>query len=31
VPALVGAGDGINLLLAWADVGLRVPHSLWQI
>ncbi|MGP1354012.1 MAG: MAPEG family protein [Parasphingopyxis sp.] len=28
--ALIGAGDGINLTLAWAYVGLRVVHSLWQ-
>jgi hypothetical protein len=28
--ALVGAGDGINLTLAWAYVGLRVVHSLIQ-
>ena len=30
VLAFVGAGDGINLTLAWAYVGLRVAHSLWQ-
>lgn len=28
--ALVGAGDGANLQLAWAYVGLRVAHSLVQ-
>ncbi len=28
--ALTGAGGGINLTLAWAYVGLRVCHSLWQ-
>jgi hypothetical protein len=28
--ALVGAGDGLNLALAWAYVGLRVVHSLVQ-
>lgn len=28
--ALMGQGDGINLMLAWAYVGLRVVHSLWQ-
>jgi hypothetical protein len=31
VLALSGAGDGLNLLLAWAYVGLRVVHSLVQI
>ena len=30
VLALVGAGDGANLWLAWAYVGLRVLHSLVQ-
>jgi hypothetical protein len=30
VLALVGAGDGVNLLLAWAYVGLRIAHSLVQ-
>ena len=30
VLALVGAGDGVNLWLAWAYVGLRIVHSLWQ-
>ena len=28
--ALSGAGDGINATLAWAYVGLRIIHSLWQ-
>ncbi|MEO1169292.1 MAG: MAPEG family protein [Pseudomonadota bacterium] len=28
--ALIGAGDGTNLMLAWAYVGLRVVHSIWQ-
>lgn len=28
--ALMGQGDGINLILAWTYVGLRVVHSLWQ-
>lgn len=28
--ALAGAGDGINLWLAWGYVGLRVVHSIWQ-
>ena len=28
--ALLGAGDGANLTLAWAYVGLRVVHSLVQ-
>lgn len=28
--ALLGAGDGLNLALAWAYVGLRVVHSLHQ-
>ncbi len=28
--ALAGAGSGINVSLAWAYVGLRVVHSLWQ-
>ena len=30
VLALAGEGSGINLSLAWAYVGLRVVHSLWQ-
>ena len=28
--ALLGAGDGLNLSLAWAYVALRVVHSLHQ-
>jgi hypothetical protein len=28
--ALLGMGGGLNLTLAWAYVGLRVAHSLWQ-
>ena len=28
--ALSGSGDGINATLAWAYVGLRIIHSLWQ-
>ena len=28
--ALVGQGDGLNRVLAWAYVGLRVVHSLIQ-
>jgi hypothetical protein len=28
--ALLGEGDGANLVLAWAYVGLRVVHSLVQ-
>lgn len=28
--ALMGQGEGLNLLLAWAYVGLRVVHSLVQ-
>ena len=30
VLAVTGHGDGINLMLAWAYVGLRVAHSLVQ-
>ncbi len=30
VLALLGAGSGLNLALAWAYVGLRVVHSLIQ-
>ena len=30
VLALAGAGDGLNAQLAWAYVGFRVAHSLWQ-
>ena len=28
--ALAGAGEGVNVTLAWAYVGLRIVHSLWQ-
>jgi hypothetical protein len=28
--ALTGAGDGLNLTLAWAYTGLRIVHSIWQ-
>ena len=28
--AMLGQGDGLNLVLAWSYVGLRVVHSLWQ-
>ena len=28
--AIAGQGDGINTTLAWAYVGLRIIHSLWQ-
>ena len=28
--ALLGAGDGLNLTLAWTYVGIRVVHSLHQ-
>lgn len=28
--AMLGAGDGLNLALAWAYVGLRIVHSLVQ-
>ncbi|HEX8644215.1 MAG TPA: MAPEG family protein [Allosphingosinicella sp.] len=28
--ALAGAGDGLNAMLAWAYVGLRIVHSLIQ-
>lgn len=31
VLAVIGAGGGLNLTLAWAYVGLRVVHSLVQI
>jgi hypothetical protein len=30
VLAVIGQGDGINALIAWAYVGLRVAHSLVQ-
>jgi hypothetical protein len=28
--ALAGQGAGVNVALAWAYVGLRIVHSLWQ-
>ena len=28
--ALAGQGGGINTMLAWAYVGLRILHSIWQ-
>lgn len=28
--ALIGQGEGLNAIIAWAYVGLRVAHSLWQ-
>lgn len=28
--ALEDAGSGVNLIAAWAYVGLRIAHSLWQ-
>lgn len=28
--AIVGANTELNLALAWAYVGLRIAHSLWQ-
>jgi hypothetical protein len=28
--ALVGDGTGVNTILAWGYVGLRILHSLWQ-
>lgn len=28
--ALIGQGDGVNLAIAWAYVGLRIAHSLVQ-
>lgn len=30
VLALIGQGDGLNTLIAWAYVGLRIGHSLVQ-
>ena len=27
---LAGEGGGINTMLAWAYVGLRIAHSIWQ-
>jgi uncharacterized MAPEG superfamily protein len=29
--ALAGMGTGFNVTLAWAYVGLRIMHSLWQV
>lgn len=29
--ALIGAGDGTNLILAWTYVGIRIVHSLVQV
>lgn len=29
--ALLGAANPLNIALAWAYVGLRIVHSLWQI
>ena len=29
--AIAGAGDGLNVKLAWAYVGLRIAHSVWQV
>lgn len=31
VLALIGQGDGLNAMIAWAYVGLRIAHSLLQI
>lgn len=30
VIAFTGTGDGVNAWLAWAYVGLRIAHSVWQ-
>jgi hypothetical protein len=30
VLAIAGAGAGLNTILAWGYVGLRILHSLWQ-
>lgn len=30
VLAMIGQGDGLNATIAWAYVGLRIAHSLWQ-
>jgi hypothetical protein len=30
VIAFTGTGDGMNAWIAWAYVGLRIAHSLWQ-
>ena len=29
--ALIGQGDGLNAMLAWSYVGLRIAHSLVQV
>jgi hypothetical protein len=29
--ALVGAGDSLNAMIAWAYIGLRIAHSLVQV
>jgi hypothetical protein len=29
--ATMGAGDGLNATIAWAYVGLRIAHSLFQV
>jgi hypothetical protein len=29
--AMIGQGDNLNATIAWAYVGLRIAHSLWQI
>jgi len=31
VLALAGEGTGVNLILAWSYVGLRIVHSVWQV
>lgn len=31
VLAIIGHGDGINLMIAWIYVGLRIAHSLVQV
>ena len=28
--AMIGAGDGLNATIAWAYVGLRIVHSIYQ-
>ena len=28
--AMIGAGDGLNAKIAWAYVGLRIVHSIYQ-
>jgi uncharacterized MAPEG superfamily protein len=28
--ALIGAGDSVNLMMAWGYVGLRIIHSIYQ-